>query len=343
MRDAGPAPTEMGAPPVFRYTLAGRENSEGGSALVATPDGALIALLPLRDGQWVLKRVTGWATGSVHEDTIAIDGRVAGEKMWPDKLDLTLDTAGKMLIVRLCFQCQSWSESWPAAKMVPKAVVRVVDTGSFRVVGEQTTRDQVVATGIWRFNPLGQLVVYGLEDYSHTGAGPDRVDTVEHRAEILSVSELKETEGCSYVSTRKFYGGPVAGEKDVVAKANADCAVELKAAGTDSILKMWGALDGYPGLAASKIVNRIRGCTFEDAGASERWAVYACVGDKGFAITNHEVWRRSMVYRVGDGQEVMSMALPFGEKVDTRVAVVGGKDYLLMLRNGVRLEVYELK
>jgi hypothetical protein len=56
-----------------------------------------------------------------------------------------------------------------------------------------------------------------------------------------------------------------------------------------------------------------------------------------------EMWRRGMVYRVADGQEVMSMKLPFGEKVDTRVASVGGKDYLLMLRNGVRLAVYELK
>ncbi len=344
MRDDGPAPAEMGPPPVFRYTLTGRENAEGGSALVTTPGGALIALLPVKDGQWALKRVTGWATGAVHEETIAIDGRLPGEKTWPEDVNLTLDTTGKVLIVRLCFQCQSWSEYWPAARMVPKAIVRVVDTESFRVVSEQTLSDPVIATGIWRFNPQGQLIVYGLKDYSHTGAGPDRVDTAEHRAEVLSVPELKMAEGCSYVSThRQMLTGPQPGEKEAIAKADVDCAAELKAAGTDSITKMWGTLDGYPNLAASKHVDRIRGCTFEDAGASDRWAAYACVGNKSVVVWPKEVWRRSMVYRVADGQEVMSIKLPFGEKVDMRVAKAGGKDYLLMLRNGVRLEVYELQ
>lgn len=344
MQDAGPAPAEMGPPPVFRYTLAGRENAEGGSALVATPEGALIALLPLKDGQWALKRVTGWATGAVHEETITIDGRVPGEKVWPEEMNLTLDPSGKVLIVRLCFQCRSWSEYWPGAKMVPKAVVRVVDADSFKVAGEQLLTDPVIATGIWRFNPQGQLVVYGLKDYSHTGAGPDRIDTAEHRAEILSVPELKETERCSYTSIRQsLLTGQPPRAKEAVAKGNADCAAELRAAGSESIEKMWGALNGYPGLAASKHVKRIRGCTFEDAGASDCWAVYACVGDKSVIVWPKEVWRRSMVYRVADGQEVMSMKLPFGEKVDTRVASMGGKDYLLMLRNQVRLEVYELQ
>ena len=263
IQDAGPAPAEMGPPPVFRYTLAGLENAEGGSALVATPDGALIALLPLKDGQWVLKRVTGWAMGAVHEETIAIDGRVSGEKVWPEGVNLTLDPSGKVLIVRLCFQCQSWSEYWPAAKMVPKAVVRVVDAGSFKVVGEQALTDPVIATGIWRFNQQGRLVVYGLKDYSHTGAGPDRIDTAERRAEILSVPELKETEGCSYTSIQQvLLTGKPPGAEESVAKGNADCAAELLAARSDSIEKMWGALNGYSGLAASKHVKRIRGCTF---------------------------------------------------------------------------------
>ncbi|MGA2592654.1 MAG: hypothetical protein ABSH32_22310 [Bryobacteraceae bacterium] len=351
--------------PAFTYTLHAQKDTTNRGSVALTPDDALIVLLSREDNQWLLKRITGWDTVAPHEETLALDGRVPNQYGQADHNDLTVDPAGNLLAVRFCFNRINWvdlsgSDGGPG----PEAVVTLIDLRAFTVISRRVATDPLIAAGTWRFNKNGLLIADGLVKPSRIASNGVPINAGTYGDGVFSVPDLKSVASCSYT---RLYILPQETRPDFqerVKRANADCAAVLEAGSTSSIDELSSKLFDYQGYRIAKFVNpdaivRVNPkdprwspedhCTFIDVGQGDRFADYRCeflyltissATDRH--VRGKVFYRATEVFSVADGKRVLVVHLPFKESIDSRIAASRGHDYLLLLRDAIKLEVYRL-
>jgi hypothetical protein len=345
--------------PAFTYTLHALKDTTNRGSVALTPDDALIVLLSRKDNQWLLKRITGWDTAAPHEETLALDGRVPYEHGQADHNDLTVDVAGNLLVVRFCFNRINWVElSGSAEGAGPEAVVTLIDLRAFTVISRRVATDPLVAASTWRFNKDGLLIADGLVKPSRIVTNRAPVDAGTYGDEVFTVPELKPVASCSYT---RLYILPHEARPDFqerIRKANSDCAAVLEAGSASSIKELSAWLFDYQGYRIANYVNpdaivrvdpkdrrwsREDHCTFIDVSKRDRFADYRCEFSYiTVFLRAKDFYRASEVFSLADGKRVLVVHLPFDQSIDSKLAASRGHDYLLLLRNAIKLEVYRL-
>jgi hypothetical protein len=352
-----PAPT-----PAFTYTLQTEKDATERGDSVLTPDGSLLVLLPRKDNQWLLKRVSGWDTNAPRENTLALDGGIPAESRLPDHTNLTVSPGGDLLLVRLSFNWIDWTQlSRRTTGKGPDAVVFLIDLRTFAVVSRRVSNDPLIAASIWRFNQDGLLFADSLIEPHHVKFnsydGPQDEGTYGEAAYTLP--DLKPSVSCTYTKVNVRPNEPREAFFDRERKADEACAAVLKAGNVTKIqdLKSW--IFNYQGFRIARKVNteaiqRVdpndprydpeEHCTYIDVGEGDRFADYRCELTELTPQRKFKMfYRAAEVFSVADGKRVLVLHVPPSQEVDTRIATSNGHDYLLVLREGINLEAYLLK
>jgi hypothetical protein len=344
--------------PTFRYNSQGTAGDVDREITAITPDNDLLVLLSLKNDQWILKRVTGWATNAPHEDTLALDGRIPGEKGHADDWNLTVRPTGDILAVRFCFHQINWVElSGSTGGPGPDAVVVLINLHRFTVISRQVTTDPIIAAALWRFNQDGELIASGLEKSGYQPGQPaqSQRDAGTYAAEVLKVPDLQPRVACTFAKLSKLSQESWPEFRERMKKADGECAVVLAAGGAPSLEKLQFSLFDYQGFRIAEKVdtdafaradlkddhryNREQHCHFIDVGQGDRFANYHCE----FSGLWRDFYNAIEVFSVADGKRVFLLHLPLNNPVSSMLATSHGHDFLLLLREGTTLEVFRLE
>ena len=126
--------------------------------LVATPDNALLVLIPQTEGEWALKRLSGWDTNHPQEQTLTIKGNSSSNKDVSVATDMLLDPHGAYLLLRI----DSRLGAIDSPNRIREAVVNVIDLHSFTIISRRVTTDPLFASSQWQFSRDDQLISKGI-------------------------------------------------------------------------------------------------------------------------------------------------------------------------------------
>ena len=334
--------------PVSTYTLHAHKERRNGFTLapaptlpstvfLLAPDNSLLILVPQEDGEWVLKRLTDWNTPSPREYTLAITGRKIGDaQLWATG-DLTVNSDATYAIVRLTYRDIAHGSNKPIA---PEAVIVIVDLRQFSVVSRRMTSDPLLAASDWHFLGKGLLTAKVFLRSSPADL-PDRpTTTATYEAATLGFPDLNTNASCRYDETTLC--DPTNGcTKEVEKQATSDCANVVRSAGASGLSDLFGRdriRDGIAKLAG-------RDCSLSSTSSDESLALFECRTGHGYL--DGEVYitksRTSTVLAVPERKPIFTMSLPHNfHEIPGVLATNNDGDYLLLLRDGVKLEVYRL-
>jgi len=338
--------------PIFTYTLHAQKEARPGwslfgmwtppsSVLTITPDNALLVLIPQADRKWVLKSLTGWNTGVPQEQTLPITGKpTLGEDTWV-KADLTANPNGTYLIVRV----SSGHVPVSALEDNPESVVTLVDLRTLSIVSRRDTTDPLIAGSYWQFNKDGLLITKRLAKRLQVKSAGVLTDTDTYEAAALTLPELKPVASCHYDDVLELRGGSTGWTTRSADTANVECAAVLEMANALSVEDLPisdQAQDRIEKL--DRAAKQLKfSCPIADLSKDERFALYNCE-------TGHPTWwdswkmdsRASVVFSVIEEKTVATIPLPFEQPIIAALGTAGDQDYLLLLRDGIKLETYRL-
>jgi hypothetical protein len=151
--------------------------------------------------------------------------------------------------------------------------------------------------------------------------------------------DLKPTSSCHCNVVREFRDGSNGWENQTDKDANADCAAILEAADISSV-------DTLPGAdhTRDRVAKLLKfGCWITDVSKDEKFALYICTTSHASAWDTVKIdFRACVVLSVADGKTVVSIPLPFRQPIAAALARADGQEYLLLLRDGIKLETYRL-
>lgn len=308
--------------------------------LYLLPNQALLVFNPQRDGRWLFKRITGWDTAAPTEETVAFDGQ-SFEEGATGYEDLNVDPAGNYAVIRT----RSEGIADPARRQ-GFALVVAVDLRNFTIVSRLTTTDPLLASSYWSFSKNGLLIASVMTGRVMTPPHPNRelsyqTITDSYEAAAFTVPDWKASMPCKYELFLDSRAGRSNPNSFHLTKADDGCAALVAAAEVPSAMNL---PDGpvrpipYAGLAGPT-------CEFSDESPSDDFALYGCrTGhdylDGMIATTNS---RNLTVLSISDDKAVLTVPLPHNTKPYPAVlANASGHTWLLLLRDGVKLEAYQL-
>jgi hypothetical protein len=304
------------------------------TVITLVPDNALLILLPQPGGKWVLKRLMDWGTQSPQETTLSFAGDGSRDKNEWIRGDLTVNPDGSYLIVRIISHYAIHNE--PASK----AIVILVDLRSFSIVLRRATTDPLLASSEVHFNSNDLLIAKGIVKVNRAvvGSHSSSIDTETYAAGVLTLPDLQPTPSCRYDALRelRFGSGGWNWTTPEYKDANADCAAVLEAAGASSVEDLPGGDHRLEPIA--KLLNF--DCQITDMSREEKLALYYC--SKALLDGSIPTSRAFRVISVADRKTVVSIPLPFTQPVAALLAENSIQNYLLLLRDGIRLETYRL-
>jgi hypothetical protein len=358
-QDLAPAPAPA---PAFRYSLHGNPGDQDREIISVAPDGSLFVLYSRRDSQWLLERISDWDTNSPREEKLELDGRIPDEKGLADDWNLTVNDTNDLLIARFCFNCINWKELHGSrGGPSPVAAVFQIDLHTFTVTAHSIESDPLLAAGLWRFSPSGQLMVHGLVTPKmvefERWQGPR--DGGTYKAALLTLPDFKPSVSCSYANVFMIPQESRNAFFERKSKVNADCVAVLDAAKVATIEEFSSTIFNYQGFRIARKVNtdsvqRIDPkdrrydpedhCSFLDAGQGDRFANYRCELRSLSVVPPgaRDYYHADEVFSVADGKRAFVLHLPFNKPVPSHLATSRGQDYLLLLRDSNQLEVYRL-
>lgn len=287
-----------------------------------TPENALLVLIPQAHGNWVLKRLTAWDSQSPQEATLSFTGDPPHDKHEGITEDLTVNPDGTYLIVRITSDYTSHGE------LTLTALLILVDLHSFSIVLRRSTTDPLIASSEVHFNNNGLLVAQGIVKVNRTAA------TTAYAAGVLTLPDFQLTTSCRYERELRSENNRL--NWITSQNANSACAAVLQAAGVSSVENLPGS--DHRG-EISKLLN-IDYCSLNYLSRDEKLALYNC--GKSYADGSFQFSRASKVISVSDKKTVLSIPLPVTQSVDGLLAADGTQNYLLLLRDGIRLETYRI-
>jgi hypothetical protein len=307
--------------------------------LVATPDSALLVLIPQTEGEWALKRLSGWDTNHPQEQTLTIKGNSSSNKDVSVATDMLLDPRGAYLLLRI----DSRLGAIDSPNRIREAVVNVIDLHSFTIISRRVTTDPLFASSQWQFSRDDQLISKGIAKRLSTKTASLNIVTDAYNAAALTLPDLAPTTSCHFDQVIELHADSSGWTKPAVKNAGDGCAALLKSAGVSSLEDLPGHDEEIP-KDLSKILPP--DCLIQNVNREKTLAVLEC--RTGHSYMDGEIVttrsRGITVLSIPDGKAVFSLPLPHNWKpIPGLVAIANGQNNLILLRDGVRLEVYPLK
>lgn len=332
--------------PTSTYTLHGQKQPRGWSfvesptppsaALVVTPSGTLLVLIPQPDRKWVLKLLSDWNESAPKEQTISIGQEVGrdGETWYTGDLIVTRD--GDYALIRLVSSRRSFGPDPDARDTV--AAIMLVDLHAFSIIYRRTTVDPLIAGAQWHLAKDGLLISKSVTKRSHAKTQNQMGVTDDYQAAALSFPDLKPSASCHYTKVLKSGDSEWTTEEEKSTLVN--CADVLQAAEVAS-------LDELPGNETlpteAKTVNAPPKCGVTRVSDDGRFALCECSDSHPTAWDTVKTTSRSvLVLSTANSATILSIALKVQVPIVTTLADRGGQQYLLLLRDGIKLEIYRL-
>jgi hypothetical protein len=303
-----------------------------------TLDQALIVLIPQQDGKWLFKRITAWETNSPKEETLSFAAQPVQEGASGFE-DLKVDPEEHYAVIRL----RSFSGSISAPNRTRSAVIVIVDLHGFTIVSQQATTDLLLASGEWAFAKNGMLIVSALTERVTTPEKPKNEWSYEtisdnYRAAALTLPKLTQSTPCQYALFLDHRNSSTRSDR-YLSKTDDGCAALVALAQVPAADNL---PDGppkpvpYAALAGPN-------CDFGGKSPDAAYVLYGCrTGhdylDGMIATTNT---RNLTVLKVPSGQHVLEVPLPHNmTPYPALLATAGDHTWLLLLRDGIKLESY---
>lgn len=362
--------------PTISFTL--HRSGSHASSLWVGPDGSLLTMS--MDGseqpgdRWEIRRITNWESRARQEQALTIE---TGYGKLPPNHELVnlsgervfMDPAGRYLVVRIDhLRGGAWSQGRTLRSSTvepPVAILDVVDLSSFKEVAHRVVADPVLAAGGMGFNAHGALVAEGLAEHTGSTAGDVYTDTGQYKIESVRLPELQTDTVCQYsrvvrelpVMTRfnrdeqrrreEFDRENQARKLDEMKSANAACSAKLAPLGYSSVENVESELSEVKQefrierMAAKVELHPGYGCNIEDVSTDRKYMLFDCDQSR-VQLTFLSYYRGRQVYNIGTGQRVLEIRLAHSPSVSGVITAAGGKDYLVLLRDGRRVEAYPL-
>jgi hypothetical protein len=339
--------TGQSATPVFTHTLHAHKERRNGftlapvltlpsTAFVLAPDNSLVLLIPQEDGEWVLKRVTDWSTSGPREQTLPITGEKVGDQQVSVTADLAINPDATDAIVRLTYREVPSGSVKPAS---PRAFIFLVDLRRFSIIAKRLTSDPLLAASQWRFSANGVLLA-NLFLSAVPAHLPDRpVSTSTYQAATLSFPDLSTIHSCDYNASITCDTADSC-RWEIGKQASFDCDDLLRNTGISSIRDVIDADD------ATRRTTKLAGrdCRISALSSDKRLALFEC--RTGHSYLDGEIYitksRTSSVRTVPEGKPILTVALPHFHEIPGVLAAMNGTEYLLLLKDGIKLEGYRL-
>ena len=353
--------TALGAettPPTTRYRL--HADKEGHSAkwgtprLCRLPDQAVLILIPQPRNKWALKRLTGWETAIPEEETLVFEGVQAHEGEWGQR-DIEVNPAGTYAVVRF----RSCTGDFFPGHLDCSAAVVLVDLRTFAVVSRQVTRDPLLADSDFVFARNGLLIVQALvgatiEPPRRKQRLPFETLTQSFKATAIALPGWDYSMTCNYerlidnradsdhfgVSLRDLSSGCAA----LVTSAHVTTVEELPGDLSLSRPRPEVVPHCRPPSQPDAAIDRPN-CYFEGVSPTSDFALYSCLGHR----RNLDIMT---VFRIRGSLDALSSfnaqpvrAAPLRQSRPPSPAVLanaGGHTWLVLVRDGVKLETYRL-
>jgi hypothetical protein len=299
-------------------------------------DGQTIfALIPQDNRRWTLEMLSGWDTSTLNEQSLTFDGNESRDKQDYVAGGMTPTPDGKYLLVRIFV--------FHLATLKRDAVVLLVDLRAFRVLWRRVSDDPLLANSRLRFSDEGSLIA---AEGPATSEGGKRLVVLpevlkmdpyaigEHAAAMLSFPELKSSLQCRYLVSNGVFES--SSGHDALLESDS-CAELLKSSDVATAIDLPGPADGK-----RRIANLAGGdCDLVILSQEEKLALYSC--KSGYALSKNAYITKARSVRVlavAAGSDDLSIPLPINQAVSSTLARANGRDYLIMLRNGLQLEAY---
>ncbi len=162
--------------------------------LYLLPDQALLVFQPQRDGNWLIKRISAWDTGSPREESLAFAGQSFNEGATGYE-DLKVDPASHYAVIRV--------KSIYSIVQDNSAVVVLIDLRNFTIVSRLTTTDPLLAASYWSFSKNGLLVATAMTGRVMTPPHPKpewsyQTITDSYEATAFTLPDWQPSMSCKY-------------------------------------------------------------------------------------------------------------------------------------------------
>jgi hypothetical protein len=304
--------------------------------LYLLPNQALLVFNPQRDGKWLIKRISAWDTGSPREESLAFAGQSFNEGATGYE-DLKVDPTSHYAVIRV-------KSIYSIAKS-NSAVVVLVDLRSFTIASRLTTTDPLLAASYWSFSKDGLLIVTAMTGRVMTPPHPKpelsyQTITDSYEAAVFTLPDWKPSMSCKYELSLDNRPGST-NPNSYISKVDDGCAGLVAAAEVPTAQQLPGG--PFPPTVYAQLAGPT--CEFYSQSPSADFALYGCrTGHDyldGMIVTTNS--RNLTVLSVPDGKAVLAVPLPHNTKPYPAVlANASGHTWLLLLRDGVKLEAYRL-
>lgn len=319
-------------------------------AMAIAPNSDVVSFVPKGDGKWRLTRIRGWAEPSPTDQTIDVPGWTwkKGSSGNPEfaYAEVFVTADGKYAV---CAAHASWMNAGSFSTL--DDLVSLVDLSSFTVV--KTIRASDLGPEIWELSldPAGNVVLQAqtskpVDDFGRPNPLPQgfRADGllvpgipfahVQMEMMLLSLPDLSSQGRCHFSKTLR---------PDIIAVKDEDCSTALtQVAGAPSLGKFLEKLDPNglherndpesPCIPTKVTRDRrfeIQSCETHHLTAWNRNVVRDSSSDRIVSLENRQLL----------GTIKFSTRKSYGERLFDR----NGRDYILVVEDGTKLKVYEIK
>lgn len=308
-----------------------------------TSDQALLVLLPQQKNQWLFKRITDWNTASPKEETISFTLSPSQKRVLITE-DLKVDSQQHFAVILLHF----FGKVTRDGKRDRSAGIVIIDLHSFKIVSQQNTADPFLASSDWEFAENSTVIANARMETIETPAKPKfdccSYETLSDRykAAALSLPSLEPSMQCEYTrfldhrsdkTSRTWQLIDVSdGCAQLIALAHVLAADDLP----DSDYRP--KPEPYAKLAGPN-------CLIEDKSHDLKYALYDCRTENAFMDEMIVIGRTRdlVVLQIPGGQHALNVPLPHNlNPYPALLANVDSHEWLLLLRDGINLEIYRV-
>jgi hypothetical protein len=303
------------------------------------PDQALLVLIPQPEHKWLLKRLTAWDASNPKEETLAFDSQTPSDgDSWYE--DIKVNPAATYAVIRL----QSFTRNENTTPLNSTAFFVLVDLRSFTIASKRSTTDPLIAASNWSFVKTGMLIASAMTGRTMTPTKPKNGRSYEtitdsYEAAALTLPDFTPTMRCRYTLFLDHRAGST--RSDRYLSKEDGCAPLVAIAGVPSAENL---PDGpprpipYAALAGPT-------CDLGDESPSGDFALYGCrTGHDymdGMIVTTDS--RNLTILAIPEGKPTLSVPLPHNLKpYPALLANANGHTWLLLLRDGIKLETYRI-
>lgn len=306
------------------------------TVLATTAAGALLILIPQPERKWVLKELEGWSTQTPQEQSLAVSSDAPRDgDVWITG-DLIVTRDGRYALVRIT----SRRRSSGATPFEVQATVTLVDLHGFSLVYRRTTTEPLIAGAQWSLTKDNLLISNALTKRSRINKQITSPVTDNYEAAVLNLPDLETSESCYYTKVLEFHNGN-GWQTEEEKTAELKCAKVLEAVNVASV-------SGLPGeniaVKLAKGLHAPPKCGITNISDDGRFALYYCSEGHQTAWDTFKTTSRSLlVVSTAGSTAVLSITLKVKQPTIATLATAEGQQYLILVRDGIKVETYRVQ